>query len=289
MKIIKNIALLTLMLSVGYTASAQLPKGYKKTETGLIYKFHKDIKEGINAKEGDIIKVHFALTTEKDSILRSTFKEGAPAEMPLQKGNFKGSLEEGIMMMSPGDSASFLINSDSLFIKMFNSQVPPFIRKGSNVTFLIKLISAMSEEEYRKEQARIAAESIAKEDKLIQEYIAKNNLKPYKTSTGLYYVQKVPGTGVKAEKGKTVSVHYTGMLLNGTKFDSSVDRGQPFEFGLGAGQVIAGWDEGIALMSVGEKGLLLIPSGLGYGTRGAGGSIPPNATLIFEVELLGVK
>ena len=102
-------------------------------------------------------------------------------------------------------------------------------------------------------------------------------------------MQTQAGTGARAESGKTVSVHYTGKLLNGTKFDSSVDRGQPFDFGLGQGQVIKGWDEGIALMSIGEKGTLLIPSPLGYGARGAGGSIPPNAILLFEVELLGIK
>ncbi len=288
MKITRNVALLVLMVSIGSSVLAQTPKGYKKTESGLMYKFLKD-NPGTPAKVGDIIKVHFSLSTEKDSLLRSTFKEGNAAEMPLQKANFKGSLEEGLALMSAGDSASFLINSDSLFVKMFNSTVPPFIRKGSNMIFVIKMVSAMSQEDYKKELARVAAESIAKEDKLIQEYIVKNNLQAIKTNSGLYYVQKVAGTGTQAAAGKTVSVHYTGMLLNGTKFDSSVDRGQPFEFGLGAGQVIAGWDEGIALMKVGEKGLLLIPSGLGYGARGSAGAIPPNATLIFEVELMGVK
>jgi FKBP-type peptidyl-prolyl cis-trans isomerase len=97
------------------------------------------------------------------------------------------------------------------------------------------------------------------------------------------------GTGDEAQKGKTVSVHYTGWLENGTKFDSSHDRRQPFSFPLGAGHVIRGWDEGVAGMKVGGKRKLTIPPDLGYGARGAGGVIPPNATLIFEVELLGVK
>jgi FKBP-type peptidyl-prolyl cis-trans isomerase len=96
------------------------------------------------------------------------------------------------------------------------------------------------------------------------------------------------GTGDEATAGKKVSVHYTGWLTDGTKFDSSLDRGRPFEFSLGAGQVIKGWDQGVAGMKVGGKRKLTIPPDLGYGDRGAGGVIPPGATLVFEVELLGV-
>ena len=109
------------------------------------------------------------------------------------------------------------------------------------------------------------------------------------TSSGLKYVDQVVGTGDAAVAGKTASVHYTGWLESGKKFDSSVDRGQPFSFPLGAGRVIKGWDEGVQGMKVGGKRKLTIPSDLGYGSRGAGGVIPPNATLIFDVELLGVR
>jgi len=109
------------------------------------------------------------------------------------------------------------------------------------------------------------------------------------TRSGLTYVDQVIGTGDLAVAGKTTTVHYTGWLENGKKFDSSVDRGQPFSFPLGAGQVIKGWDEGVEGMKVGGKRKLTIPASLGYGARGAGGVIPPNATLVFDVELLGVR
>ena len=109
------------------------------------------------------------------------------------------------------------------------------------------------------------------------------------TPSGLKYNDLVVGTGDVAVAGKTVSVHYTGWLTNGQKFDSSVDRGQPFSFPLGAGRVIKGWDEGVQGMKIGGKRKLTIPSHMGYGKRGAGGVIPPNATLVFNVELLGVE
>lgn len=110
-----------------------------------------------------------------------------------------------------------------------------------------------------------------------------------KTASGLRYQFIVKGSGKKAEKGNTVAVHYKGQLTNGQVFDDSYKRKQPIEFNVGVGQVIEGWDEGIMLLNVGDKARFVIPSHLGYGSRGAGGVIPPNATLIFDVELVNVK
>jgi peptidylprolyl isomerase len=113
------------------------------------------------------------------------------------------------------------------------------------------------------------------------------------TSSGLKYIDTVEGKGASPKTGQTCVMHYTGWLFQngkkGAKFDSSVDRGQPFAFPLGVGRVIAGWDEGVASMKVGGKRTLIIPPGLGYGARGAGGVIPPNATLMFDVELIAIK
>jgi len=110
-----------------------------------------------------------------------------------------------------------------------------------------------------------------------------------KTSSRLEFIEVEAGTGAQAVAGKTVSVHCTGKLQDGKVFDSSIPRGEPITFQLGAGRVIKGWDEGIALMKVGGKAQLVIPPALGYGERGAGGVIPPNATLVFDVELVDVK
>jgi peptidylprolyl isomerase len=117
--------------------------------------------------------------------------------------------------------------------------------------------------------------------------------KPVTTSSGLQIIDTKVGTGAQPRAGQSVTVHYTGWLYEngakGKKFDSSVDRNEPFSFPIGQGRVIAGWDEGVGSMKVGGKRTLIIPPALGYGARGAGGAIPPNATLIFDVELLGVK
>jgi FKBP-type peptidyl-prolyl cis-trans isomerase len=121
----------------------------------------------------------------------------------------------------------------------------------------------------------------------INNYLTTNKITSTPTASGLYYIEKNAGTGALAKAGNTVSVHYTGKLLDGTEFDSSIGY-QPFTFVLGKGRVIAGWDEGIALMSKGGKAKLIIPSGLAYGSR-ANGSIPANSTLVFDVELISIK
>lgn len=130
-----------------------------------------------------------------------------------------------------------------------------------------------------------------------EEYVVSNpnsgpppvNGTPAQLPGGLQYIDVVAGSGDEARPGQNVSVHYTGWLTTGAKFDSSRDRGQPFGFRLGGGQVIRGWDEGVAGMRVGGQRRLIIPPNMGYGASGAAGVIPPNATLIFDVELLGVR
>jgi bifunctional DNA-binding transcriptional regulator/antitoxin component of YhaV-PrlF toxin-antitoxin module len=121
------------------------------------------------------------------------------------------------------------------------------------------------------------------------ELILRKKLKMEKTASGLEYADVVVGQGAAPRAGQTVVVHYTGWLTDGKKFDSSRDRNEPFRFALGRGQVIKGWDEGLATMKVGGRRILMIPPELGYGAGGAGGVIPPNATLKFDVELIGVE
>ncbi len=161
------------------------------------------------------------------------------------------------------------------------------IRKGAEAEKFEANGEAMNK--YRTQMKEKAAKAAAEAAQEFDNWVMKTYPGAQKTASGLYYVVQQEGTGTQAVAGKTVAVHYAGKLTNGNEFDNSYRRGEPIEFKLGIGQVIPGWDEGIGLMKVGAKYTLIIPSELGYGKRGAGGVIPPNATLVFETELVSVK
>lgn len=293
------------MSIVFFGAVAQTPKemkGYAKrakalgltekdimfSKRGLIYKYHLNAP-GREATLNDVVELQFVLKNSKDSILRNTFEEGQAIISTLQKPRFMGSFEEGLALMSAGDSCTFWISADSMFAKGIGAAMPAFIEKGSLLRFDVKMSNVWSMEEYLKARELRTIEAQMKEDKFLLDYFSKNNIQVSQVGeTGIYYQQLSPGNGTHPQKGQQVKVHYTGKLINGKVFDSSVSRGEPFVFTVGVGQVIEGWDYGIPNMSVGEKGILYIPSYRGYGERGAGGAIPPDAILIFEVELIEV-
>lgn len=258
------------------------------TETGLKYQIHEN-NEGKKGKIGDIVTFHLQLKTDRDSTLRDTHKEGHPLQIMLQTPPFKGSFEEGLAMLTKGDSATFFVNADSLFTKM-GGQMPPYIKKGSDVTFIVKILNIQNEQEFNKDAAEARKKQLDVDQKVIEAYIAKNGLKTTKTASGLHYITQVAGSGPTITPGNTATVLYTGKLLNGTVFDSSEKQGgKPAEFQIGVGMVIPGWDEGIQTMRKGGKSTFIIPSSLGYGEQGAPGVIPPNSVLLFDVELKDVK
>lgn len=260
--------------------------GYESTDTGLKYKLHTE-NTGKRAAIGDIMVVNMVATTDDDSTIIDSYKEMQPINIQVRESAFKGSLDEGFVMLTKGDSATFVVNADSLYSKTFNMERPPFIKAGSNVTFHIKVMDVFNQADLKKKGEEERAKAMKDEEPARANYVA--GLKDVKsTPSGLQYTVVKTNSGRQAKNGDSVSVHYTGKLLNGKVFDSSVDRGEPISFTLGQGNVIPGWDEGIALMKEGEKYHLIIPSTLAYGPTGAGNVIPPYSTLIFDVELVKI-
>lgn len=284
---IKKILFVVAIVFAFSTSFAQKVK-YKQDKSGSRYLILQSNKTPL-VKVDDIVTLQIKYTNTKDSVLFDSWKMGGPLQLKVTKPQFKGDLMAGIVLMHAGDSASFLISADSLFAKTFNMEMPSFVEKGSDLKFTVKVIKSIAESELKAEEIKTQKQKDMQETLDIEKYIKDNNLTVVTTASGLKYVMTVEGTGEQAQSGKTVRVHYTGRLLDGTKFDSSLDRNDPLEFMLGQGMVIRGWDEGIALLKVGGKALLIIPSNLAYGARGAGNVIPPFTPLTFEVELVEVK
>jgi len=239
--------------------------------------------------------------------------KGKPAVYGVAKPAFKGDLIEAILLMTPGDSIVCLADADAIY-KNSKVKKPDFIKSGDKMQYFIRLVSIKSKEQVQKEQQAAmlkqikeqeakqkaaAAKQLVKDEKLLKDYFTAHKITPLKTSAGLYYTIKEEGSGEQALPGDTVLVNYTGTLMDGTKFDSNEDSAfqhvTPYQFVLGRGQVIKGWDDGLARLKAGSKAIFYIPSGLAYGTqsRPGGGAnpkgIPANSILLFDLHLLSSK
>ncbi|MBB6611473.1 FKBP-type peptidyl-prolyl cis-trans isomerase [Pontibacter sp. Tf4] len=293
---------------------------FYKTGDGLSYRiFEKNDKgeyknkgevnpaDSVGAKIGQVVTFHWAIKNSEDSTFADTRTQGPkmPIILPLMQPSMKGGLENALAMLAPGDSGVFKINADTLFAKTFGQPLPPFIKPGSELTFFINMQKVQSkadaEADYAKmmeeqmEKAKVEAEKQLKvDDAKIQAYIKENNLQNVqKTQSGVYYVVTKEGNGPKAKFGDVVAVHYKGTFLDGKEFDNSrtnpMAAGKPFEFTLGQGQVIKGWDDGVSELKEGSEAILLIPSPLAYGAQDRGPDMPANSVLRFDVELVDVK
>ncbi len=232
------------------TLLATLPSGLK------IQDFR--IGTGDAVKATDEVTIHYTATLASGKEFDNTKSSGLPFTFNVGRNKVIKGLDEGMIGMKAGGKRKLVMPPNLAFGSTAYSAVPA----NSTVTYIVELISVRPEQ--------------------------KVSGKEESSATGLKWVDLTIGDGDYPVTGKTVVVHYTGTLENGTKFDSSHDRNKPFEFVLGAGNVIKGWDEGLATMRVGGKRKLIIPPSLGYGDRDLG-TIPPNSTLIFEVELIRIK
>jgi FKBP-type peptidyl-prolyl cis-trans isomerase len=280
---IKRLSPVVLLLATVLFSCGE-PK-FTKLKSGLEYKILKKGKSGKKATEGSMVSIHMK-SMLRDSVLYDSWamNNQQPVPSQVQKPAYNGDLMEGITYLSEGDSAIIQIPVDSMFR---GGQLPEFLKSGDVMSFHIKVVSVMSEAEYKKQQEDASKKQNEEDDKLIQSYLSSNNLKAEKTATGIYYIIEKAGNGKHPAAENTVKVHYKGTLLDGTKFDSSYDRNEPAEFPLT--QVIPGWTQGIPLFEEGGKGKLIIPSSLAYGENAPPGSpIKPNSVLLFEIELLKI-
>lgn len=263
------------------------------SENGVYYIETKKGSGKSPVKDG-YTSVHFTVHLLGGERLFSTYDRKEPIDFKFGSQFENAGFQEALGLMKEGGKANAIVPSALAFgEKGAQGIVPPF----STLFYEIELVDVMNDAEWDKKQAEKTAKQQAdnarkgkEEDASIQKFMQENNMKPTTVlPSGLVYVETLAGSGPKPVSGKKVKVHYTGKLMNGSVFDSSVERGQPYEFVIGQRAVIEGWDLGIPLMGEGGKGTLIVPSRLAYGDRGAGNAIPPNASLIFDVELVEVE
>jgi len=303
---IKHI-LLTLAGIAALSATKAQELTFKSTPKGLAYHIYTD-NSGTKVKVSDVITFNVIQKTDKDSVLFSTYKSGTPVKLQVQPSQNIGDLMDIFPLLGEKDSVLVKVPTDSIFVG-HEDQRPPFLGKGSNLLFVIKIVKiqalAAAIAERDSAMAKVKADALKLKDAEaanIQKYIADNKLTPKATLSGLKYIVNVPTLKHKPLKGDTVYVNYVGHTLSGQVFDTSIEAiakaagveqpGRPYEplsLVLGENRVIAGWEEGLLLMTEGSKATFIIPSALGYGENGSGPIIKPYSTLIFELELVKIR
>ncbi len=269
--------------------------GFTKLPSGLCYKI---IKHGTGTRKpaiNDHIKMYIHVhvpVAGGDSVMfdsRKMYSSG-PVPFPISAPKFKGDPIEGFMKMVEGDSAVFTLPVDTMAAA--GNQLLPWMKSGMKIEYDVLLVSVKTDAEDKKEAQESEAKQTAVDDKLLQEYFTKNNIKPLKTASGLYYTLSDPGTGDLVKSGDKASVNYTGKFMDGKPFDSNTDSNfhhmQPFDVEVGKGRVIKGWDEGLMLLKKGAKATFYIPSGLAYGAQERA-PIPANSILIFDIAVTDVQ
>lgn len=261
---------------------------------GLEYKVITKGTGTLTPKSGDFCEMHVWFKIGDTVVINTVeMNEGKPVMQQCQPPMMKGDLMEGLMTLKAGDSAVFRMLLDTFAVRAHQPK-PSWAKPGDYATWEVKMVQVKTKAQVDAETAAKEKEQKVTDDKSLQAYFKSKGIRNVKKSpNGLYYVVHKPGAGLSPKAGQKVTVNYTGQNLQGEKFDSNVDPSfghvEPFSFDLGKKNVIRGWDEGVALMKKGMKATFYIPSWMAYGERGAGGKIPPNAILIFDIELLDFK
>lgn len=290
------------LLSLPFLASCD---GKKEGEiNGVRYIVHVSNKDGKQASQNEMdsmfVKGHLKMYNHTDSLVRNTYEQDQPVFIPIFGDLF---FKDLLKMLHVGDSVTFFLSADSIFK---GTQMPPVFQTGTMVRNELKVTDIISIADYQKEMQAIQEKALKEyQEKMMEmqkkqaaleteapaaldKWVAEKGIKTKRTKSGIHYVIEKKGEGTP-KTGDILVVHYKGTLLDGKVFDSSYERGKPFETAIGVGQVIKGWDEGIPLLGgKGGKGTLYIPANLAYGAQDRD-PIPAGSSLIFEVEILDVK
>ena len=302
----KNLKMATMVVAgAAMLASCGGGDGFKTTASGLHYKFEKQVKDAQQVQEGDVLVGE--MTIRFDTI--ETFSNVGHADRILQaQSTFDGDLYEGLLMMHIGDKATFAIEADSLAKFLQSNQMPPYYNPGTGqkIYYEINLQDIVTKEEIMQEQSNFIAEMQERqqnEPETIAKYVEENNIKVKPNDDGLYIIVKKKGNGAKVATGKKVAINYTGRLLDGKMFDTSVEGDarqggiytperepyKPLEYTVGQMGLIRGWEEGIMGQPEGSILQIVMPSNMAYGSQGAGNTIPPFSPLVFDIEIVSVK
>ena len=277
-----------LACSICLTSCNKYP-GYKKISGGVFFKLLQIGESTVRPKIGDFVTVDIEYRTLKDSLFFKGIRK-----LQIHPPAYKGSIEQCLVMLATEEKARFILPAGNFYRFTLNKDLPPFINEKDDMIVVIHMLQIQAERDYLNEKAAFYKwiQDFGEYERIIlKQYIDENKIDIQPTANGLYYLSLRKGNEKKVEKGKKVTIHYEGRFLNGKFFDSTKMRKEPFSFVYGEQlQVIKGLEEGIALMSEGEKALFIVPSDLAFGVSGSStGIIPPYTSLIFEVELLQVE
>ncbi len=264
---------------------------FLKTATGIEYKIVKASKSHKTPKIGDVMYMNMSYRTEKgDSLLFSSSDLNEDFKMRLAAPSDKGCIEEAFMLLHEGDSAVIKVDAIKFFVKSQGlASIPAFIRKGDRLVFNVKMKKIVSEIDYANANKDAIQKRIEEENSLINRFLIGKNYPQKRTDSGLYILTINKGAGKKPAVGNTVKIDYTAAFIDGSVFDSTLERAEPFSFVIGKKQVIVGLEEAVMNMQVGDHCLVIIPFRLAYGEQKYGNVIPPYSTLVFEIELLDAK
>lgn len=278
----KNNLVLTLAAAVMLLVSCNK---METTESGVQYKIYTHDESARAVAEGDILLMNLRISTQNsDSVILETYSDNSPRYIPANEPV----LTEALLMLAKGDSAEMIVNADSLFKKSFGSEKPAGMANETHVRFVVTVVDIFNQAEMQQKQMQQMGEFMMKDSVASEQYLSTlQNVQT--TPSGLKYIVVKKTSGKAVAKGNKVSMLYRGTLLNGQEFDSNMDgAAPPFEFSVGLGQVIPGWDEGVSMMHEGEEYKFIIPWKLAYGERGAG-PIPPFSSLVFDVKLVKIN